>query len=231
MSLGNTILKYRKELGITQESLARQLEVTNQAVSKWESDQCCPDVMLLPRLADIFDVTLDELFDRKRPGRSAQMVDELPWPDDSNLRGVLYRGRQLIDHGKGPGFELSFSKKLVGDIYSNFTVVCGDVTGSVDAGGNVQCGLVTGSIDAGNSVQCEHITGDVDAGRDVRCGTVEGNVGAGKDVRCGTVEGNVDAGHNVTCGDVMGNVDAGSSVQCGSVGGNIDAGGGVTIKK
>ena len=100
MSLGNAILKYRKELGITQESLARQLEVTNQAVSKWESDQCCPDVMLLPRLADIFDVTLDELFDRKRPGRSAQMVDELPWPDDSNLRGVCQELWQYLQQKK-----------------------------------------------------------------------------------------------------------------------------------
>ena len=62
MTLGNTISKYRKTLGITQEALAQQLEVTNQAVSKWESDQCCPDVMLLPRLADIFDITIDELF-------------------------------------------------------------------------------------------------------------------------------------------------------------------------
>ena len=63
MTLGNTISKYRKALGITQEALAQQLEVTNQAVSKWESDQCCPDVMLLPRLADLFGITIDELFE------------------------------------------------------------------------------------------------------------------------------------------------------------------------
>ena len=69
MSLGSVISKYRKELGITQESLAQQLEVTNQAVSKWESDQCCPDVMLLPRLADIFGITIDALFEREAPAQ------------------------------------------------------------------------------------------------------------------------------------------------------------------
>ena len=216
MSLGNTILKYRKELGITQESLAKQLDVTNQAVSKWESDQCCPDVMILPRLADIFHITLDELFGRKSQGTSAQVVEDLPWPDDSNLRVVLYRGWKLVSHGKDPELKLSLQENLVGDLYSDFSVVCGDVKGNVEAGGDVQCGNVTGRVDAGNNVQCEFITGDVDAGNDVRCGTVEGDV---------------DAGHSVFCGDVMGNVDAGLSVNCGSVGGNIDAGGGVTIKQ
>ena len=62
MTLGNRIAYYRKRMGVTQDALAQQLEVTNQAVSKWESDQCCPDIQLLPRLADIFGITIDELF-------------------------------------------------------------------------------------------------------------------------------------------------------------------------
>lgn len=212
MSLGNTILKYRKELGITQESLAKQLEVTNQAVSKWESDQCCPDVMLLPRLADIFGITLDALFERKGPEKSAQVVEELPWPDDGNLRGVLYLGRKLIGHGEGPEFKLSFQEKVEGNIYSDFSVVCGDVVGCVDAGGNVQCGHVTGEVDAGNSVWCEDVVGDVDAGTDVQCGNVAGDVDAGTTVACCDVEGNVHAGVSVTCGSVGGSVDAGVRV-------------------
>ena len=36
-----------------------------QAVSKWESNQCCPDIQLLPQLADIFEISIDELFGRK----------------------------------------------------------------------------------------------------------------------------------------------------------------------
>ena len=45
---GARIASYRKEKELTQEALAQRLGVTNQAVSKWESDQCCPDIMLLP---------------------------------------------------------------------------------------------------------------------------------------------------------------------------------------
>lgn len=36
--------------------------MTNQAVSKWESSQCCPDISLIPEIADYFGVTTDELF-------------------------------------------------------------------------------------------------------------------------------------------------------------------------
>lgn len=51
----------RKKKGLTQEELAKTLGVTNQAVSKWESGQCCPDIQLLPTLAELFQVSVDEL--------------------------------------------------------------------------------------------------------------------------------------------------------------------------
>ena len=51
----------RKQKGLTQEELAQALGVTNQAVSKWESGQCCPDIQLLPELARHFEVSVDEL--------------------------------------------------------------------------------------------------------------------------------------------------------------------------
>lgn len=51
----------RKQKGLTQEELAKALGVTNQAVSKWESAQCCPDIQILPDLAKIFEVSTDEL--------------------------------------------------------------------------------------------------------------------------------------------------------------------------
>lgn len=61
MKLNESIAFLRKQKGLTQEELANALGVTNQAVSKWESAQCCPDILLLPDLAKIFDVSIDEL--------------------------------------------------------------------------------------------------------------------------------------------------------------------------
>ncbi len=60
-TMGKRIMAHRKRLGLTQDQLAGQLGVTAQAVSKWENDQSCPDVMMLPRLAALFGVTTDEL--------------------------------------------------------------------------------------------------------------------------------------------------------------------------
>ncbi len=59
--INEQILRLRKEKGVTQEELATALGVSNQAVSKWESAQCCPDISLLPEIAVFFDVSVDEL--------------------------------------------------------------------------------------------------------------------------------------------------------------------------
>ncbi len=211
MTLGNKIAQLRKASGITQEALAQQLEVTNQAVSKWESDQCCPDILLLPRLADIFHITIDELFDRAAPIQEL-LVDGLPWPDDNTLRAVVYVGHRLV--GREPakrGIVIRYHAD-VGGIESDIAVQCGNVTGNVDAATSVTCGNVGGSVDAGTSVRCGEISGDVDAGTDVTCGNVGGSVDAGVSVTCQDVDGDVDAGCNVQCASVSGDVDAGVKV-------------------
>lgn len=60
-TLGSRITEYRKRAGITQDQLAERMNVSPQAVSKWENDLSCPDISLLPQLADYFNVTIDEL--------------------------------------------------------------------------------------------------------------------------------------------------------------------------
>ena len=61
IKINEQIAFLRKQKGLTQEELAGALGVTNQAVSKWESAQCCPDIQLLPDIAKLFDVSVDEL--------------------------------------------------------------------------------------------------------------------------------------------------------------------------
>lgn len=62
MSIGNQIALYRKSLNMTQEQLGRLVGVSNQAVSKWESEISMPDIMLLPRIASVLEISLDDLF-------------------------------------------------------------------------------------------------------------------------------------------------------------------------
>jgi tellurite methyltransferase len=75
--LAGNISRYRKDLGLTQESLADKLGVTFQAVSKWETGQSVPDTMLLLPLAQELGVSLDKLM-----GYSASHTDTSFYEDD-----------------------------------------------------------------------------------------------------------------------------------------------------
>ena len=52
--LASNIQKLRKNKGLTQEELAKELGVTFQAISKWENATSAPDIFFLPKMAEIF---------------------------------------------------------------------------------------------------------------------------------------------------------------------------------
>ena len=62
MNFGNQIYMLRKAKNITQKKLAKELGVSEQAVSKWENNRCAPDLSLFPIIADYFEVSIDYLF-------------------------------------------------------------------------------------------------------------------------------------------------------------------------
>lgn len=63
MSIGTTIKRLRRERDITQEQLAEYLGISTGAVSQWECDRTAPDIAQLPLLANVFDVSADELLE------------------------------------------------------------------------------------------------------------------------------------------------------------------------
>lgn len=65
-SIGRNIAFFRKKAGLTQEELAEKMNVTAQAVSKWENDQSYPDLPCTKKLAQVLHVSTDELFDGER---------------------------------------------------------------------------------------------------------------------------------------------------------------------
>ncbi|HIU52273.1 MAG TPA: helix-turn-helix transcriptional regulator [Candidatus Merdicola faecigallinarum] len=65
-SIGETIASLRKEKGMTQNELAEKMNVTDKAVSKWERDLSCPDVNTISKLADILEVSVEELLKAKK---------------------------------------------------------------------------------------------------------------------------------------------------------------------
>lgn len=76
LNIAENIVQFRHEKKITQEQLACFLGVTKAAVSKWETRQSVPDIMLLPRLATFFDVTVDKLIGYE-PQLSKEQIQKL----------------------------------------------------------------------------------------------------------------------------------------------------------
>ena len=67
MSIGERITALRKEQGLSQGQLADVLEVSRQAVSKWENDQASPDTLKLIKLAEVLDTEVEYLATGRKP--------------------------------------------------------------------------------------------------------------------------------------------------------------------
>lgn len=67
MMIGDVIKKRRVLMKLTQEELADKLNVTPQAVSRWENEISLPDITLVPRIAEVLEVSCDDLLGEKEP--------------------------------------------------------------------------------------------------------------------------------------------------------------------
>jgi len=83
-SIGTRIAEARKRKALTQDQLAEAMGVSPQAVSKWENDISCPDITLLPQLADYFGISVDDLL-RGPSAPEAQVVPEEERKDFSKM--------------------------------------------------------------------------------------------------------------------------------------------------
>lgn len=185
MIIGSKIAFYRKKLGITQDTLAQKLEVSNQAVSKWESDQCCPDISLLPLLADIFEITIDELFDRK--AMPEEVTIDTPWEDDDTLYVAVFHGKTYIGRS---------------DVCTDMTFRYEGPALNIDCAVNLHCEAVSGNVSAGGNVTCDDVNGNVDAGGNVTCDTVEGDAKAGGNITCDEICGTATADGDIYCDEI-----------------------------
>ncbi len=75
-SIGKTIATLRKSKGWTQTELAKKLDVTDKAVSKWESEAGIPEISQFPSLANLFDVSIDYLMTGKMPEKEILTISK-----------------------------------------------------------------------------------------------------------------------------------------------------------
>ena len=93
-TIGGFIAALRKANGMTQKDLAERLNVSDKTVSRWERDDGAPDLAVIPVIAEIFDVTCDELLrgERKSPTERAEATEEAePTPKAEKQRQRLLK--------------------------------------------------------------------------------------------------------------------------------------------
>lgn len=173
MSVGKNIARFRRENGMTQAELGELLGVSNQAVSKWESETTMPDILLLPALADVFGCSIDGLFREQTLNLEQGLSGELPWEDDNVIRGVVFQGRKILKVTDSPVGSISF--EISGDAFS-----VSSETGIV-VRGNVLAGCVSyGNISVQGSITGECVAqGDISAGSWILGECVARNITAG----------------------------------------------------
>jgi transcriptional regulator with XRE-family HTH domain len=140
--LGIRIALKRRELGLTQEALAERLGLTAQAVSKWETGIGYPDVTILPELAGILGMSIDELFGADTSSYRHSDSDTNHYPDEwSGMKKaaqynnfVCYSDVEVdTDNGKGrltfvDGSEAVLSERVVINRGSgNIVIVSGEL--------------------------------------------------------------------------------------------------------
>lgn len=89
-TIGQFISALRKANGMTQQEVADRLNVSNKAVSRWERDECAPDISLIPAIAEMFSVTCDELLKGERISNT--------FSEEKKEAKVEKQLKSLIDH-------------------------------------------------------------------------------------------------------------------------------------
>lgn len=129
MTLGEKLTLYRKKNNLTQDAVAETLGVTAQAVSKWENDASCPDIMLLPRIADLYGTTIDELLSREVAPVVALVPEERRRPLDEMIFRVL------VDSVDGDHVKINLPMSLVKAVLAAGSSVGEMKFGKVDLSG------------------------------------------------------------------------------------------------
>ena len=128
-TFGQRLQRLRKNAGLTQEDVATKLNITAQAVSKWENDVSAPDISVLVELSDILGVSLDELLGKERE------TTLVPQEQRKDINNMFFRVKVLSQNGDKVNLNipLSLAKIFVTSGEISFPQVDGkDVLSKID---------------------------------------------------------------------------------------------------
>ncbi len=142
-TIGKKLYELRKQSGFTQDYIAEKLGVSAQAVSKWENDIACPDIMTLPSIAQLYGITIDELFNND----DIQSNVKYEKPEQINEEDLVLRVYVDTVHGDKVKVTLPYLvvKEFVKAGKNISAVVGGTVVSGVDLSG-IDFDLIFGMV-------------------------------------------------------------------------------------
>ena len=218
--ISDCIRKKRREMDISQEALANEFGVSVQAVSKWETGASFPDITLLPKIAEFFEMTIDDLFYNKETSGKSVFYDEIP--NDDKFRIVQLKGNTVLTsdiYDPNIRIMLEMPDTIKNDKHLGYSF---EIWGSADIRGSI-----SGNVNAGDGINCGSIGGNVNAGDGINCGNIGGNVNAGDGICCGNISGDAVAGDGICCGDIGNNAKSEGDIHCRKIKGNATCGGNI----
>lgn len=235
-SIGDNIKELRTNAGLSQENIANVLNLSVQAISKWETGASLPDIMQMPRLAEYFDVSIDQLFyglDYHNPTQAAQNNEEIEKqnsqndtaypeiPDDDKLRVVTFSGRKLLGLDSWHKdlqilLKTEPDNKINLEVWGNATIK-GNIGGDAKAEGDINCVDIGNNANAGGSINCGDIGNNANAGGGINCEDIGNNANSGGAINCGDINYSASAGGTISCSHISGSANAGNNISCGHI--------------
>ncbi len=133
MSLGERIIELRTACGMSQYKLAQEMDVSRQAVSKWETDQTSPDASNLIRLAEILDTDIEYLTTGRRNfGRRPPVVIKTTETVEKVVEKPVYIEKiveievekQVVEYVEKPVIKKVFRTKYIRDPIATLIAGC-----------------------------------------------------------------------------------------------------------
>lgn len=161
-TLGLRIGMLRRQNGLKQDEIAEMLNVTPQAVSKWENDQTCPDISLLPQLANLLGVTVDELLTGKTTASETRLV---PAEERKDIKDMMLR--MVVDSADGDKVRMNLPMALIEaalEMGMNSGTGGSIMVGGVDLAKNIDFSKIMELVRqglVGNLLEVESADGDI----------------------------------------------------------------------
>ncbi len=227
--IGQRITALRKAHNLTQSELADLLGVTYQAVSQWERSETLPDILILPKLAEIFGETTDHFLGLTEDAAEKEEMDTAQTNTEAGETLPSGEPQEPENHGEpekpvepiDPA-DLPERTVRIGNIDedTSYTVVLLDANGNrtevpVPLAKRLQI-VLEGSCADLTSALSVHVEGDVN-------GNVCGNVETNTLTVNGDVSGDVETNTLTVNGDVDGDVETNALTVNGDVGGDVEA--------